>query len=387
MLVQYPDTWVDSKDLQKDVAEKIFYLSRQLEAYEFTEEGLLLTLCGSIVDEVQLIADVQDLMTKLAAAFKHCSHEILESGSHVASNTVGPDEVLDESRQIYMSSPGVPIFTGDFLKVKTAIDNYIRDYALEFGCEEHLYPTTVPSKSLINSGYLGSFPQHALLVGTVHHDLESLRAIAKEPEAYHDVSKIDDLVSNHAQVLAPTVCGHCFELLAGQKIEKTQALYTATAHCHRHEGNNHSGFERLQTYTMREIIFFGSAAFVKESQEKILKDVKAMFEQWGLQWRIAVASDPFFATGNEQKKAFQTLFRLKYELQVYLPQKDQWIASASFNHHQDSLVKPYKVTGQDNELNSGCFGIGLERITYAMFSQMGVDLENWDSTVREQLVL
>lgn len=393
--VAYPQDWPredkDAIELRKEISEKIYYLSDRIEDAAFGENGVNLTLSTPGPAPQGLEKSVTELITRLVRNLRMTAHDILDGhDGMLAAGEGDPYEYLASTGQVVMSLPGVPIFRGEFLRVHNGIDMFLRRYALDLGCREEKYPTTLSTLSLLKSGYLQGFPQHALLVGAIHHDMDSLQAIARDPDKYNNVQSVDTLVSNHGQILAPTVCGHCFEALKGQTLAEKNLLVTATAHCHRHEGKNHNSLERLQTYTMREIVFFGDTDFVRYWQERILEDLKRIFSEWGLRWRVLVASDPFFVTGREQKRAFQTAFRLKYELQVYLPHSGQWIAAASFNHHQDGLVKSYELKPAGDlgaPLQSGCFGLGLERLAYALYAQKGIDIQNWPAALINDLNL
>ena len=125
---------------------------------------------------------------------------------------------------------------------------------------------------------------------------------------------------------------------------------------------------------MREIIFFGSEDYVERNRNEIQEHCKSYFIDLGLKFRIVTASDPFFTTGAEAKRIFQTALELKYEIQAYLPHSESWISVASFNNHQQSLVLPYRIhIDSGSELHSGCVGYGYERLAYALYSQFGCE--------------
>ena len=127
---------------------------------------------------------------------------------------------------------------------------------------------------------------------------------------------MDEKLDTHKQILSPTVCYHCFETLRNQTVPVDGALYTAIAPCHRHESRNISGLSRLQSFTMREIIFFGSDDFVEMNRNEIQEHCKSYFIELGLKFRIVTASDPFFTSGAESKRIYQSALALKYEIQA-----------------------------------------------------------------------
>ena len=117
--------------------------------------------------------------------------------------------------------------------------------------------------------------------------------------------------------------------------------------------------------------------------EKNLFHCQSLFVDWGLKFRVLTASDPFFATGSERKRVYQMAMDLKYELQVYIPHSKSWLAVASFNNHQQSLVVPYNINfNSTSPLFSGCVGYGYERLAYALYSQFGTNEIFWPEDLK-----
>ena len=66
---------------------------------------------------------------------------------------------LIKTRQAIQISPGVFVFQGDFLDTIKQLDNTFKSYALENGAIEQQYPSTVPTKSLIENNYISKIKQ------------------------------------------------------------------------------------------------------------------------------------------------------------------------------------------------------------------------------------
>lgn len=186
------------------------------------------------------------------------------------------------------------------------------------------------------------------------------------------------------QALSPTVCYHCFETLRSRRVPPSGVVFTAIEKCHRNEGHNLRGLARLQTFTMREMVFFGSANYVQKRRQEIANHARQCFGDWGVKCRLATACDPFFAVAKENKRSFQSLMGLKHELQAFIPHDESWLSIASYNNHQSTLVDAYGITADDgSQLNSGCVGYGYERLAYALYSQFGDDVSAWPKSLRE----
>jgi seryl-tRNA synthetase len=190
----------------------------------------------------------------------------------------------------------------------------------------------------------------------------------------------------HDQVLAPTVCYHCFEALGGATLGG-DSLYTAMGSCHRFEILAGVSLDRLQTYRMREVIAFGAANQIAGTLDALLEFSESLLGRWNVPYRVATAMDPFFIGALESKAYFQTVFELKRELQLRLDFSGRWLAIASFNNHQQSLTRAFGISSSGEKLESGCAGWGLERFAYTLLAHFGTDLARWPREVLLDLAI
>ncbi|MBS0331334.1 MAG: hypothetical protein JSS35_01075 [Proteobacteria bacterium] len=138
---------------------------------------------------------------------------------------------------------------------------------------------------------------------------------------------------------------------------------------------------RLQTFRMREIVFFGTSEFVVEHRDWWIEAFARMLRDWKARFRFVAATDPFFLASSAQKRAYQSMRKLKYECQLHIPHTDQWVAVASFNNHEASLTDAYGLREDAGEgpsrTHSGCVGFGYDRLVYALLCQFGLDSSRW----------
>jgi hypothetical protein len=104
------------------------------------------------------------------------------------------------------------VYGGRVKLLVDALDARLARFAIERGAVSQNYPSTVSRESMVRSGYLRAFPHHAMFVAASTEDAAGLKAIAD--------SAVGSVLSPgalgpHDQVLAPTVCYHCFEALGG----------------------------------------------------------------------------------------------------------------------------------------------------------------------------
>ena len=373
---------IKGSEALKTLVEQIYYLNKAIIHCEYNNGGIALELeTDYLVDNEKLKDEILKMSSAVLESFDRVEINVVFENDGMVSNAIDPMDELINTRQVIETYPGVFALQGDILKCISGLDTFFKSYALEKGAIEQHFQPTLPAKSLIENGYISSFPQHPLFVANVYRDINNINTLskdAKEKPINLMHQWLDDRIDTHKQILSPTVCYHCFETLRNQTIPVDGSLYTAIAPCHRHESRNLNGLSRLQTFTMREIIFFGSNDFVETNRNEIQDHCKSYFIDLGLKFRIVTAIDPFFISGAEAKRIYQSVLALKYEIQAYLSHSDTWISVASFNNHQQSLVTPYKIDFDSNyDLYSGCVGYGYERLAYALYSQLGCDQSSW----------
>ena len=76
------------------------------------------------------------------------------------------------------------------------------------------------------------------------------------------------------------------------------------------------------SFSVRDIMFVGNKDFVLKIRQKLIEDIIKFLKLTNLNCSIEVADDPFF-TGKANKKLFQHLFELKYEILAYIPFKKE----------------------------------------------------------------
>lgn len=357
---------------RKAFLENIYYASSAIVQAEVSDMAVTLHL-SEAVDRQALHADVSELATRTAKSSPKKGFKVVRGHDGAIHFDKDPYETLVERREVVPTDAGVFVFQGEFLNRLKAMDSVFRSYALGEGSTEQFLPVTVPVSSLQKAGYLKSFPQHAYFSAPVDRDFQKLKHVS-------DVADEGAVAANNLagsdRILSPTVCYHCFESLRDVDLDGDVTI-TAVNQCHRHELKNAQSLTRLQTYTMRELVFYGSADYVEERRQAVLEHLIALLSAWDMRYKVVVASDPFFASGAEVKKAFQLLTASKLEVQAYLPYDDRWIAIGSFNNHQQTLTEPYNIRRQGEATHSGCVGYGYERLLFSLYCQKGFDASNW----------
>ncbi len=373
-------------EARKSFLENLYYIDPRIVAARFSDAGLEVDVRDGDLSE-DLCGRIDELARETAVSFEKVQSQILfTQDGRGEADARDPFDHLLATRQVVPLGPGTYAYQGGFLATVRALDRAFCRMGLDMGAVEQEYPTTVSLPSMMKNGYLAAFPQHAYLVSSIHEDLGAVRRLANAAAGV-DESAIAAAVREGGAlrgVLGPAVCYNCFDAMRDQRIDEAGALVTAVNKCHRYESRNTVGLARLQVFTMREIVAFGRDTDVESARQDGVARVKAYVAALGLECRIATACDPFFAVEADKKRAFQSAFQLKYELQARLPHDDSWLSIASFNLHMDKLTTAYGVQpGFDGKLFSGCTAFGVERFAYALYCQFGPDPARWPFDLAE----
>jgi seryl-tRNA synthetase len=340
------------------------------------------------VPRMPLADSLEDKLAKLVADIVRGYRDVksIKLEEHQSSRTYAAEDPftsLMADRQITESSPGVFNYAGDVVLCLKAIDQFLSKFGETLGAAEEVYPTTLPSVTLHRSGYLKSFPHHALFVAPVRFSEKSVKAVSvlNLPNG-QDAAKTLDHLDYPSLTLAPTVCYHTFNAHRDTCVSSNKTI-TARSHCHRFETHFHS-LERLMTFQMREFVFMGTEDFVSRQLESCMEWFQNLLRGWNVSFQTVTASDPFFGNTSDSKRLFQAALVLKREVRLYVPATDRWIAVASFNNHRDSVVDSFGIHHEGGQTaRSGCVGFGLERLMYCLYCAFGLNLNAWPDDLKK----
>ncbi|MGW3960835.1 hypothetical protein ACWED2_13540 [Amycolatopsis sp. NPDC005003] len=271
------------------------------------------------------------------------------------------------------------------------LDRVIRRIVTEeFGGTEFRYPTLIPIAALERSGYLTSFPQHAMFATRLRSDVDVYRDFVDSTGRAAGGGAGAEVLGRCDRVdycLPPTMCYHTFNQFAGRPLPEHLSVFTARGKSFRHEARYQRSLARLWDFTIREIVFLGGREDVLAARERFLDRAMELAGELAVSGRCEVASDPFF--GNADSGALATsqrMLELKYELQLDIGPGDS-VAVASFNFHERLFGDSFGIslTGRDTPAFSACVGFGLERLAFALVCQHGPDVANWPDAVRRAL--
>ena len=287
-----------------------------------------------------------------------------------------PDEIvraLQERGGLSEPVPGVVALRGEVARLMRALEQTISTLCIAESLDEWRVAPAIDFTSLARADYFASFPQWLTLVSHLSDDELALRQVAE-----HNEPNRAALTPPNA-ALNPAVCYHVYSALAGQRVDEPRVI-TAESTCWRHEGARHFPLARQWAFTMREIVFVGTANDARLFLERVSRRVIDLARALDLDPTVQVASDPFFAPTARGKQLLQQLEELKREMLLPIDAHAR-IAASSFNLHGTFFGQAFDIrlaTGAP--ATTACVAFGLERWLLAFLVRHGLDAAGWPST-------
>lgn len=334
-------------------------------------------------DEEASADAVAGMARRFAFIAKNINTDLVFHHDVAVRSEVDPQPDLEARREVIPIQPGFYSFQGDVLRVLQALNLRTLDMAREVRAIEQEHPAVWPVRLFKMIDYFREFPQQMILCAPVRDDFASRstfsRLFAKDRD--FDSVPMNDLMADATYGLQPAVCDCCYYTLEGQR-DHRDSFYTTVNKVFRNERSATNRLDRLTNFTVRDIMFVGGEGFVLEARQRLIERLSRFIVSLGLHAKIETANDPFFANESAMKSVFQNAHRLKYELLARIPHLGREIAVGSVNLHTDFFGKAFDIRMADGSVaHSGCIGVGMERMTYALFSQHGARLADWPRDV------
>lgn len=319
---------------------------------------------------------------------KSINRDVLFENKPCHEYNENPMSHLEACKDVIRIADGMFLFQGIFWKIFKSLHEYVKNLAKKYNAIEQEYPTIWPIDLFRKIDYFKEFPQLVFLTTNVKDGFDERNNFSKlynKDNIYNSI-KIDKNIDNSRYGLAPAVCDPCYYALENTN-DIQNNIYTSYNKVFRHEFSKTNSLDRLQIFSMREIIFVGDKNFVLMTRQRLIDDLIELLKYLNLDSKIETANDPFFSE-TAMKSMFQYVSRLKYELLAKLNYSDSYLAVGSINFHLDFFGRAFNIKLPDRSyMYSGCIGIGFERLVYALYCQYGHKIEEWPKDIRNKLNL
>ena len=370
-------------DMLAYVSEYIFKITREngrvLLDIEDTKEDEVLDKIAQLRKTMELdeVKKGREVTTKV----------LVDKRSNIPLNTDNIFSKLVESGSVVKMTDGAYAYTGLFLQVYRYFCRKIDEFGKKHFNEIQEFEESVlyPVKEYETGHYFESFPHHIMFQTTMKSDAELLERFSKNGTNDSTIFSNDNM-KRPENVVRHAACVPIYPMLKDAYIPAdSPKYYLISGKCFRNEGANVYELARLNEFYMKEFVCIGTL----EQTLDMIKSARALWEEWidtfNLNCTIETANDSFFASNYKKLKIFQILGDSKQEFRVYIPDGDFFCAVSSSNVHRTHFTKTYNIHNDNSFCQSSCFAFGVERLSYALLSQKGVDIDKWDEATRKEI--
>jgi hypothetical protein len=383
-------------DLAGEIHKKIYYLSEDIVDFSLVRRGDEVVGVDLTVRDSASHAELVDYLRRTINAdvrgikqFK--PRRVWDHDAPWAGRRPPLFEELQARDLIHVHGEGQVGIRGPLLDLFQFFDSLVRVVGQRlFQAEAYQFPTLVRTAVLNRAGYLDWFPHFLMFVTRMKNDLRNFDKFKAVRQGWGDGATFEglrDLTCETGYNAPPTMCYYVYDTLHGRAFDRNMAA-TTVGKVFRYENKYHDPLTRLWDFTMREIVFLGSAEYVKASVETCREIMTGFMERMGLRGVCETANDPFFlASQTPLLINAQLLTGAKHELRLRVG-PEQTVAVASFNLHGQFIAKRFDLqamSGPDDHIFTGCFAVGLERLLFAVLAQLGVDPAGWPEMFHEHL--
>ncbi len=305
---------------------------------------------------------------------------IVTSAANPATGTAAvPPNPLADALFKSMGVDGVYARTSLYVSVLERLEAYITGLR-EPGVEIMRFPPVMSRDQLEKSGYLKSFPNLLGCVCALHGSEPSIRSAVERGDWTSALTTAD-------LVLSPAACYPLYPIAAARGPLPAAGLqFDIEADVFRHEPS--TSLDRLQSFRMREFVRIGSPDAIVEFRERWMARAPEIAADLALPFTLDVANDPFFGRVGQMMAVSQRQQALKFELLIPFSTGASPTACMSFNTHRDHFGQVWGIRDARGELaHTSCVAFGIDRLTVALFSVHGLDLEEWPDATRRALAL
>jgi len=372
----------DIENLQTGLA----YISQEVEGLTIDKEEQVIHFklkAGS--DASKLEALLKEAILKFRPFSEEDSTVILHDFSQFnILNSKDVFSVLVERGDIAEYNEGYFALGGKLLQNMKKIDEELLTFARSLSSSEVVFPITTQISNLNKHDFFKQTPQFANFISTLKEDIDNISNLSNGLSGEGEF-KISEHVHDPKCMCRSAVCLNSYPRFENKKFRAEQNIaLTSVGKVFRNESKNVQSLERLHEFSMREIIFFGTAEYVDESLKKCVQWCVDFIKKFKLKSIIQSANDPFFAENFSTLQFYQRSQVSKYEVKLFNPSSQNQVSCASLNNHGTHFSKAFNIKFENDEyIFTGCAGWGLERCIFMIYAQYGVEEEKWPCELKE----
>lgn len=367
---------------QEEILKKLAHVSRQIANARFVSAGSELQF-DVPADQASLqAARVQKLAHAVQRSLRGLRRQVRFQSRAMRQPVF---RSVEQIKGVHSLGVGQVALEGLPLRLFRYFDRVFESFGQVWQPRPVLTPALIPADVLAKCGYFRSFPHTVTFATHLHEDMELIEQFRHRHQHRESLDEraLSDMDTPQT-CLTPATCYHIYHLNQHRMLPAAGVVYSVCGKCFRYESSNMRDWRRLWDFTMREVVFLGTAESVERWREQGIQMMADLLDAHELAGEIRTASDPFFVAPDTLTLAyFQLGSATKYEVSLLLPAGER-LAVGSLNDHRDFFGRAFSISLESGHVaHSGCIAFGLERWVYAFLAQHGENLHRWPRAVRQ----
>ncbi|MBC7792102.1 MAG: amino acid--[acyl-carrier-protein] ligase [Clostridia bacterium] len=296
-----------------------------------------------------------------------------------------PDVFFDELVAARILLPtgvdGIPGRSAQFEDIGERFYKAVLRAGADDQAESMHFPPAINRKMFEKAGFLKSFPQLAASIFSFYGDEKQHRELVNRIDHGHAWADLQGMTDC---CLIPSACYPVYPEVARTGMPAQGRIVYLWAYCYRNEPSKDPA--RMQMFRQLERVCLGTQEKVLAWRETWMKRGMELLTSLSLPATLQNAADPFFGRAGRMLAANQREQGLKFEIVVPVTSEEKPTACASFNYHQEHFSGMFGIKLPDgSRAQTACLGFGLERCVLALYSNHGLNPDDWPASVRKVL--
>ncbi|MBU0666980.1 MAG: aminoacyl--tRNA ligase-related protein [Nanoarchaeota archaeon] len=301
--------------------------------------------------------------------------ELIKQGSKIKTNKkIETVKELFESEILaeFINNSGQYLILPKGTKILIAIKSLLKKYLQkELGFEEVILPKMAPVDSFRKADILGRWDDYLLSV-----------------KPFFKTNGVKE-----EYILDPLQCTVFYQFFENKKIdvsEKPLKWFDASGPTFRNEDlDKIFPSVKQREFHRSEFVYLGTEKQVIEIRELCLKQIEKLCDDLGLKYRIVVGNGCYQLKDGELKFPESIREIPIKDLEIFCPgykNKDgeEYLEVVGSSILANTMTSRFNIKGEnDEELWSGCTGIGLNRLMYALITNYGTKLKHMPEKIKE----
>ncbi|NUN08663.1 MAG: hypothetical protein HUU54_05745 [Ignavibacteriaceae bacterium] len=298
--------------------------------------------------------------------------KVLYTSKHETKKVVDISRGLEKYGAIELN-PGRYFYQDLFADVLELLQNHAKQIGNKLGFKTVYLPKIVPLEVLNSFGIAEAWPAYILRVKPMQDYADGMFTTLKEDNSY---------------CLDPVQCASFYELLKinNENIKYPLKVLDISGYTYRNEFHNKLNNTIKSLEFLRAEFIIAGSGIVSVTRNNLINEYLYLFDRLNLQWRLTVGSGCYEFPSEIELKAYERANSKDnipiLDIELFSPSLNEWIEVIGASNLFDDKIKRFNLKQVSADVESGCFGVGLSRLSGLLIEAHGNQIE----TILQEIV-